>query len=62
MVIHRKFDQNSKDDLFVALEDLEAGKMDNELAKDAVRLYDADQIERTKIKDPRELKKFEKLK
>ena len=46
----------------MALEDLEAGKMDNELAKDAVRLYDADQIERTKIKDPRELKKFEKLK
>jgi len=36
----------------VALEDLETGKMDNELAKDAIRLYDAGQIERTKIKDP----------
>ena len=41
VVIHRKFDKNSKDDLFVALENLEADKMDKELEKDPLRLYDA---------------------
>ena len=62
VVIHRKFDKNSKDDLFVALENLEADKMDKELEKDPLRLYDANQIERTKIKDPKALKEFDKVK
>ena len=62
VVIHRKYDKNSKDDIFVALENIVADKMDKELEKDPLRLHDASQIERLKIKNPQELKEFDKEK